>query len=206
MSTLLHIDASPRGERSITRSLTHDFVAAWKAAHPGEKVISRDLGHQPPPFVDEAWIAAAFAPEPTAADTAALAFSSELIAEIHAADRYVFGIPMYNLSIPAVFKAWIDQIVRVGRTFGFGANGLEGLVKGKKVTIITASGSVFRAGTPYAAYNFQEPYLRGILGFIGITDVEFIVADGVNDVNYGKIDRTAYLAPIREQVAAAAKA
>jgi FMN-dependent NADH-azoreductase len=206
MPTLLHLDASPRGERSITRSLTHDFVAAWQAAHPGAAVITRDLVRNPPAFVEEAWIAAAFAPEPTPEQAAALALSDVLIGELLAADRWVLGIPMYNLSIPAVFKAWIDQIVRVGKTFAFGANGLEGLVKGKKVTIITASGSVFRAGTPYAPYNFQEPYLRGILGFIGITDIEFIVADGVNDVNYGKIDRAAYLAPIREKAAASAAA
>ncbi len=206
MSTLLHLDSSPRGDRSISRSLTRDFVEAWKEAHPGASVISRDLGHDPLPFVSEEWVAAAFSPAPTPAEQATLALSNTLIDELLAADRWVLGLPMFNLSVPAAFKAWIDQIVRVGRTFGFGANGLEGLVKGKKVTVIAVSGGVYRPGTPYEAYNFQEPYVRGILGFIGVTDVEFIVADGVNDVNFGKIDRASYLAPIREKVVASAKA
>jgi len=206
MSTLLHLDSSPRGDRSITRSLTADFVASWREAHPEGKVLVRDLALQPPPFVTEAWVAAAFSPAPTEADKAALAASDALIDEIFAADRIVLGVPMYNFNVPAVFKAWIDQVSRVGRTFSIGANGLEGLVKGKKVTVVTASGSVFREGTPYASYNFQEPYLRAVLGFLGVTDVEFVVADGVNDVNYGKIDRAAYLAPIREKIRVSAKA
>jgi len=206
MSTLLHIDSSPRGDRSISRSLTHDFVEAWKGSHPGAKVISRDLGQQPLPYVDESWIAAAFSPELTLEQKAKLGLSDTLIDELFEADRYVFGVPMYNLSVPAVFKAYIDQIVRVGRTFAISEKGYEGLLKGKKLTIITASGGVFREGMPFAPYNFQEPYLRAVWGFIGVTDVEFIVADGVSDVNYGKIDRAAYLAPIRERAVAAARA
>jgi FMN-dependent NADH-azoreductase len=90
---------------------------------------------------------------------------------------------MYNLNIPAALKAWIDQIVRVGRTFGFGAKGLEGLVQGKKARIIVASGSDFRPGTAAAGYDFLSPYLRGILGFIGISDVTFVYAHSLNDGN-----------------------
>ncbi len=206
MITLLHIDSSPRGDRSITRSLTHDFVEAWKGSHPGAKVISRDLGQEALPFVDEGWIAAAFSPELTPEQKEKLALSDTLIDELIEADHYLFGIPMYNFSAPAVFKAYIDQIVRVGRTFSFSEKGLAGLLSGKKITIVTASGSVFREGTPRASSNFLEPHLRTIWGFLGVTDVEFIVADGVNDVNFGKIDRAAYLAPIRERVVASAQA
>ncbi|MDE1170700.1 MAG: FMN-dependent NADH-azoreductase [Verrucomicrobium sp.] len=197
MSTLLHIDSSPRGERSISRHLGADFVASWEKAHPGSQVIYRDLGRQPVPYVDEAWIAAAFNPEATPEQKQVLALSETLIGELLAADHYLFTVPMYNLSVPAVFKGWIDQIVRVGKTFSFGENGLEGLLKGKKATFITASGSVFREGTPFAPWNFQEPYLRAIFGFIGVTDLHFVVADGVNDVNYGKVDRETYLQPVR---------
>ena len=205
MSTLLHIDSSPRGDRSITRSITHDFVEAWKGTHPGAKVISHDLGQEILPFVDEGWIAAAYSQEFTSEQAAKLAISNQLIDELLEADRYLFGIPMYNFSVPASFKAYIDQISRVGRTFAFSEKGIEGLLKGKKATIVTASGSVLREGTPYAAYNFQEPYLRAVWGFLGVTDIEFVVADGVNDVNFGKIDRVAYLAPIRERAIASAR-
>lgn len=207
MSTLLHIDSSPRGNRSITRQLSHKFAETWKSTHPGSAVIYRDLGHAGLPFVTEDWVAASFSREAlTPEQTKAVATSDELIAELKKADQYVFGIPMYNFSVPAVFKAYIDQIVRVGHTVNFTATGFEGLLTGKKVTIITSSGSVFRAGTPYAPYDFQTPYLRTVLGFIGVTDVEFIVADGVNDVNFGKLDRETYLKPIEAQVLQAAAA
>lgn len=201
MSTLLHIDSSPRNSRSITRQLTHEFAETWKNTHPGSSIIYRDLGHVGVPFVTEEWVAAAFSQEAlTPEQKQAVSISDELIHELKTADHYVFGIPMFNFSVPAVFKAYIDQIVRVGQTVSFSASGFEGLLKGKKVTIVTASGSVFRPGTPLAAYNFQTTYLRTILGFIGLTDVEFIIADGVNDVNFGKLDRETYLQPIHAQV------
>lgn len=112
--------------------------------------------------------------------TAALRLSDELIDEFLAADRYVFGIPMYNLNVLSTFKAYIDQIVRVSRTFAVDANGYKGLVHGKKLLVITAQGGSFRLGSPTGAYNFHEPYLRGIFGFIGVTDVTFIYADRLN--------------------------
>lgn len=182
MSQILHIDASPRGDRSISRSLTQEFITGWQTTHPDDTVTYRDLGHNPVPFVDENWIAAAFS---SPADhspelQAAISVSDTLVAEFLAADRYVFGIPMYNLTIPAVFKAYLDQIVRVGKTFAVGANGYEGLVTGRKLLIITSQGGIFKPGTPAAAYNFHEPYLRTVFGFIGVTDVTFITADGLN--------------------------
>ena len=180
MAHILHIDASPRGDRSVSRSLTHDFISGWKAAHPEDTVTYRDLGHNPVPLVTEAWIAAAFSPPEnhTPEMQAAIAPSNELIDELLAADRYVFGIPMYNFSIPASFKAYIDQVVRAGRTFSVSDAGYKGLVEGRKALILVAAGGQYRIGTPAGDYNFLEPYMKTILGFIGITDVNFIYADG----------------------------
>jgi FMN-dependent NADH-azoreductase len=177
-TTLLHIDASPRGPRSKSRELGRKFLDAWKAAHPDSRIVSRDVGHEPPPFVTEAWVEGAFAPptEQSAEARAAIAVSNAYIDELAAADHVVITTPIYNLSLPAALKAWIDQIVRVGRTFAKTSKGFEGLVTGKRVVIVAASGSDFRPNTPGAAYNFLEPYLRAIFGFIGITDVTFVYA------------------------------
>lgn len=183
MANILHIDASPRGERSISRALSSELITSWKDTHSGVTVTYRDLGRSPVPHVDESWIAAAFTPPDarTPELNAAIELSDSLVDEFLAADRYVFGVPMYNLSIPSTFKAYIDQIVRAGRTFAVTENGYQGLVdSSKKVLIITSRGGTFPAGTPYEAYDQQVPYLRTILGFIGLTDVTFIHADSLN--------------------------
>lgn len=174
---LLHLDSSPRGERSISRTLTQQFVSLWKQMHPDVPVIYRDLGRYPVPAIDEAWIAAAFCPpaQLTPELQSALMISDELIAELLAANLYIFGIPMYNYSVPASFKAYIDQIVRVRRTFVVSADGYEGLLKDKKALVITTRGGSY-AGEPL---DFQEPYLRAVFGFIGVTDVTFIHAENL---------------------------
>ncbi|MEH2221667.1 FMN-dependent NADH-azoreductase [Nostoc sp.] len=183
MVNILHIDSSPRGERSHSRELSKEFVSAWKAAHPEDAIAYRDLGHYPVPHVDEAWIAAAFSPPETHTPelTEALRISDELVDEFLAADRYVFGVPMYNFNIPSTFKAYIDQIVRINRTVALDAQGFKGLVEGKKAVIITARGGDFSATSPFLAYDFQEPYLRAIFGFIGLTDIQFINANSLNE-------------------------
>ncbi|MBN3891100.1 MAG: FMN-dependent NADH-azoreductase [Nostoc sp. JL31] len=183
MVNILHIDSSPRGERSHSRELSKGFVSAWKAAHPEDAIAYRDLGHYPVPHVDEAWIAAAFSPPETHTPelTEALRISDELVDEFLAADRYVFGVPMYNFNIPSTFKAYIDQIVRINRTVAIEAQGFKGLVEGKKAVIITARGGDFSATSPFLAYDFQEPYLRAIFGFIGLTDIQFINANSLNE-------------------------
>ncbi|WP_118162294.1 FMN-dependent NADH-azoreductase [Nostoc sphaeroides] len=183
MVNILHIDSSPRGERSHSRELSKEFVSGWRAAHPEDAIAYRDIGRHTIPHVNEAWIAAAFSPPETHTPelTEALRISDELIDEFLAADRYVFGVPMYNFNIPSTFKAYIDQIVRANRTFAIDAQGLRGLVEGKKAVIITARGGDFSATSPYAAYDFQEPYLRAIFGFIGITDIQFINANSLNE-------------------------
>jgi len=182
MNTLLHLEASPRTTRSHSRKLGFDYAASWQSAHPGSRVITHDLASEPPPFVSEAWVAAAYN-EPAnrpADERTAIAVSDRYIDELLAADELVISTPIYNLSVPAALKAWIDQIVRFGRTFARSDNGFHGLVAGKKATVIVASGSDFRPGTPGGAYNHLEPYLRAILGFVGISDVRFVYAHSLN--------------------------
>lgn len=181
MAHLLHIDTSPRGDRSRSRRFSREFVEAWKHHHPGDIVTYRDIGHDPIPHIDEPWIAAAYTPSDQRALELqqAIQLSDRLVDELLAADIYVLGVPMYNFSIPSGLKAYIDQIVRIGRTFNLKLenpeNPYEPLVLGKQMFIITARGtSGYGAGEPYEAMNFQDPYLKTVFGFIGITDVSFI--------------------------------
>jgi FMN-dependent NADH-azoreductase len=182
MSTILLITASPRGERSATRALSTSFANHWAQHHPQDTILLRDIGHHPVPHVTEPWVVGAFAGSDvqTAESKAAIAVSDQLVEEFLSADRYVFAVPMYNFNIPSTFKAYIDQIVRAGKTFAVGPNGYEGLVKDKKALFITASGGSYAAGTPMGANNFQEPYLRTIFKFIGVTEVQFVNAENMN--------------------------
>ena len=202
MATLLHLDTSPLAN-SVSRELTREFVGNWKASHPTGKVINRDLAANPPKPVDQAWIYAAFTPEAAQQpeQKALLAYSEESIAELEQADEYVIGVAMHNFSIPSVLKLWIDQVLRVGRTFSYGgADGPKGLLSGKKATVLVATGGVYDEGTPYAAFNFIDPYLRTILGFVGITDVKFVTAGGTTQLRTGTVDRGQFLQPHLEQV------
>src|SRR5476651_2487097 len=182
MSKILVVTASPRGERSVSRALTTRFAHQWAEHHPEDTILLRDIGHHPVPHVTEPWVLGAFAPAEaqTPESKAAIAVSDQLVEEFLAADRFILGVPMYNLNVPSTFKAYIDQIVRAGKTFAIGPNGYEGLVKDKKALFITSSGGSFPLGSPMGGFNFQEPYLRAIFGFIGVTDVQFVVADSMN--------------------------
>ena len=175
MPTLLAIEVSPRHEFSASRKLTAHFIGQWKAAHPGSSVVVRDLMKTPPPFVDLAWIGGAFTPreQHSPESVAAIRVSDELVAELKAADHVVIGTPMFNFSIPAVLTAYIDQIVRVGVTVS--ANNV-GLLTGKKATIILASGGDFSPGSPVEKYNQASGYLRQVLAWIGINEVDIILA------------------------------
>jgi FMN-dependent NADH-azoreductase len=203
MPTLLHLDSSPL-ESSISRELAREFVKTWKAAHPDGAVIYRDLAAHPPKLLDAQWIGAAYTPEEarTKEQNDTLALSDELIAELEKADEYVIGAAMHNFGIPSVLKLWIDQVARRGKTFNYGANGPEGLLKGKKATILVASGGVYEVGTPAGAFNFVEPYLRSVLGFLGVTDVKVVTAGGAAQVMMGAVDRDTFLKPTLEQVRA----
>ncbi|MFD6450190.1 FMN-dependent NADH-azoreductase [Nocardia sp. NPDC060220] len=180
MAQLLQLDASPRRSRSHTRTLVGEFVARWSEGRPGDTVIRRDLGHEPPPHLTEEWIAAAFTPSeartPQMRDT--LAYSDQLVDELFASDVLVLGVPMYNFGVPAMLKAYIDQIVRVGRTFSFdpeAAAPYTPLTSGKRAFVIVGTGDAgYETGGPLASMNHVEPYLRTALGFIGIDEVEFV--------------------------------
>jgi FMN-dependent NADH-azoreductase len=201
MPTLLQLDSSPLAS-SVSRELTREFVSNWKEAHPGGRVILRDLAANPPQPVDQAWIYGAHTPADALQpeQKALLAYSEECIAELEQADEYVIGVAMHNFSIPSVLKLWIDQVVRGGRTFAYGPNGPKGLLSGKKATILAATGGVYQAGTPYAALNFIDPYLTTVLGFIGITDLTFVTAGGTAQLLSGTVDRGQFLQPHLDQV------
>ena len=177
MSTVLVLTCSPRGERSVSTALTTRFAQEWARHHPQDTIRLRDLGHHPVPHVTESWIVGATAgpDSQTAASRDAIEISDRLIDEFLGADCYVVGVPMYNFTIPSTFKAYIDQIVRAGKTFAVGPTGYEGLVKDRKALFITTSG-----GTPPGEMNFQEPYLRAVFKFIGVTNVRFVAAEGMN--------------------------
>ena len=205
MPTLLAIESSPRGDYSISRSLTQTFIDAWKTAHNGGTVVTRDLMKTSLPFVDLPWIAGAYTPAEKHSPemTAALKISNELIAELKAADHIVIGTSMYNFSTPANLKAYIDHIVRINETF---TSSYEGLVKGKKVTVLIASGSVYAPGSHMESYNAESGYLKQVLGFIGITDVNIVLAGGTGAVDMGKTPREELLKEFTPAVIEAAKA
>jgi FMN-dependent NADH-azoreductase len=202
MPTLLHIDASPRGEYSVSRQLSTAAVKAWKSKNQTGTVVERDLTKTDLTFVDMEWIVGAFsAPDQhTEGNKRALAISDELVAEVLAADEIVIGTPMYNFAIPAVLKAWIDHVVRAGKTFEYTATGADGLAKGRKVVVAVASGGSYNEASGMAAYNYEIPYLRHILGFIGISDVTFVQAGGTMAVAQGKISSEEFLAPFVKEI------
>jgi FMN-dependent NADH-azoreductase len=189
---LLRIDSSAR-RNSVSRQLTQRFVDAWKQEYPAGKVIERDLATTHLPQITDEW-ALAVHTDPakrTPAQQDTLAVSDVLVEELLAADTIVIGAPMHNFAVTAPLKAWIDQIVRVGRTVLFGAKGPEGLLKGKKVVVVTSRGGSYRPSTPTAQYDHQEPYLRHILAFIGLTDVTFIHAENQKPGDLAEPSRTA---------------
>ena len=202
MATLLKIDSSPMGEHSISRKLTAQFAASWRKAHPGGEVVARDLTRTDLQPVNGNWIGAAYTPEDARnhEQREALAVSDALIAELQKADEYVFGVPMHNFSIPSTLKLWIDQVARAGKTFSYGAEGPKGLLTGKKATLLVASGGVYEHGTAMASLNFVTPYLRAVFGFLGVTDVTIIAAEGTAQLMSGKVDPQTFLAPSLEKV------
>lgn len=204
MARLLHIDSSPRSERSHSRRLSREFVEQWKQTHPGDIVTYRDVGRNPVPHVDEPWIAAAFTPpeQRTPELWEAIRISDRLVDEFLAADIYVIGVPMYNFSVPSTFKAYIDQIVRIGRTVAFEPDNstypYKPLVQGKKMFIIEARGdSGFQPGGRYEKMNHHDPYLVTVFGFIGITDITFVHVE--ND-EYGGQKLADSIASARSQI------
>jgi FMN-dependent NADH-azoreductase len=196
MPTLLHIDSSPLYGRSVSRQLTGAFVTQWQSSNPEGTVVYRDLSATQIPPVDAEWVGAVYTPEGarTPQQKELLTLSDSLLAELEQADEYVFGVPMHNFGIPSVLKLWIDQIARVGKTFSYADGAPKGLIIGKKATFIIATGGIYDAQTKMASFNFVEPYLRSVFGFLGVTDITFLTAGGTSVLNQGN-DRDAFLAP-----------
>jgi FMN-dependent NADH-azoreductase len=196
MSTLLKINASLFSSHGQSSQLAERFVAAWQESHAGTTVVSRDLAAEPVPHLDGARFMSFLAKpeERTTEQQAVVAFSDALIAEMQNADVIVIGLPMYNFGVPSTLKAYFDHIARAGVTFKYTATGPEGLLTGKKAYILAARGGMY-AGT---AKDSQTTYVRDFLGFLGITDVEFVYAEGLN---MGDDSKSAALAAAHDQLA-----
>jgi FMN-dependent NADH-azoreductase len=203
MPTLLVVNASPRGDQSLSRGLSAMFVDRWRANNPDGRVIERDLMESNLPFVTMPWLGAYFTPvdRQSAEMRDMLRLSDALVDEILAADHIVIGTPVYNYNIPAVLKAYIDHIVRKGRTLGFSG---EGLVHGKACTVAMASGGVYSEGSPIRDRDIATTYLRLILAVIGIEDVTVVAGGNAKSVDMGQMSREAFLESFAAEIAAAA--
>lgn len=175
---LLHLDASALGSHSVSRGLTAAIVAEFTRNAPATEVVYHDLVANPLPH---------WTPVSDASDPATL-LGSQMLEEFLAADVVVIGAPMYNFSIPSQLKAWIDRVTVAGKTFRYTANGPEGLAGSKRIIIASSRGGVYSAGSAAAPMDFQETYLRALFGFLGVTDLEFVRAEGVNLSEDNKVE------------------
>jgi FMN-dependent NADH-azoreductase len=160
--TILHLDSSITGENSVSRIISRSIVDQLKALDPEAEIVRRDLTAEPLPHLTLAALA-----------------DSAVLDEFLAADVVVVGAPMYNFGIPSQLKAWIDRLAVAGRTFRYTEKGPEGLAGGKKVIVASSRGGFFGPDTPTAALDHQESYLRALFGFLGVTDITFVRAEGV---------------------------
>ena len=211
MPTLLEIQVSHRGPMSVSRALTDAFVGEWKRSHPDGQVITRDLARDAVSYVDSSWIQAAFVPpgQRTPEMEAALSESDELLAELVAADQVVIGTPMFNFGVPAVLKAYIDQVVRFFVSYGSAAQDrseYHGLLPDKPVTVILASRDEYAPGSPLESSDFAGPYLTRIFAFMGITSVGVIPAGNSYAVRTGQVTFEDHVGKLLPAVTAAAAA
>ena len=204
MTKLLVVEASPRGDDSISRNLAKMFVEQWKTAHPGGEVVERDLAKINLPYVNVPWLGASLTPaeKHTADMKDVLRVSDELVAELLGADHIAISTPVYNYNIPANLKSYVDSIVRKGLTLGMKG---EGLVHGKKCTILMASGGVYTEGSPIRDRDIATVYLRLILKVIGIEDVTFVAAGGTKVVDLGEKPQAEFLQTFEPAVTSAAQ-
>ena len=181
MKTILHLTSSPRQEASISIKLGQAIVSQLQQQYPGSTVKEVNLIQENFPHLDAPHLQSFFTPKEslTAADQEAIRYSNQAIGQLMEADFIVIGAPLYNFSIHSALKAWIDHIARAGITFRYSEQGPEGLVKGKKVYIAMASGAVYSEGT-YQPYDFVVPYLKAVLGFLGMTDMTVYRAEGMS--------------------------
>lgn len=178
MSRVLIIESSARQQDSVSRQLTQQFIGQWQAAHPADQMTVRDLAINPVPHLDSTLLGGWMKPaeQRNEIEQLALERSNQLTDELVAADVLVLAAPMYNFAIPSTLKAWFDHVLRAGVTFKYGETGPQGLLIGKRAYVLTARGGIY-AGS---SLDHQEPYLRQVLGFVGIHDVTFIHAEGLN--------------------------
>ncbi len=198
MSKLLVINSSPMSDSSNTRELINSFVESWTQKHGDIEVVNRDIGRNPPPHLDEVTISSFYTPDQdrSEAQQKAVALSDQLVDELEQADTVVIGSPMHNFTITSALKTYIDHVARVGRTFNYTDNGPQGLLQGKKVFVLTARGGRYGTDSPAAAMNHQDNYLNTVLGFIGISDVTHISAEGVSGGDQGVRMATAEIAAL----------
>ena len=199
MSSILVIDSAATGDASVSRTLVREAVEALKAEGATD-IVYRDLDASPLPHLTQATVAGIRAQPASDSEQAARALSDELIAELRAADTIVIGAPMYNFSVPTTLRAWFDHVLRAGETFSYSENGPKGLLPGRRVIVIESRGGLYSDG-PAAAYDFQEPYLRHLLGFMGLTDITFVRAE---KLGFGPEARAAAIATATAGVRAAA--
>ena len=204
MPKLLVVEASPRGDYSISRSLATKFVQEWKSTHSDGEVVERDLAKMDLPYMNLPWVGASMTPQGkhTPEMTHVLVISNELVDELLDADHIVISTPVYNYNVPANLKSYVDHIVRKGRTLGLKG---EGLVHGKKCTVLMASGGVYTEGSPIRDRDIATQYLRLILKVIGIEDVTFVAAGGSKVVDLGEQPREVFLQTFEPAIAAAAR-
>jgi FMN-dependent NADH-azoreductase len=179
---LLHIDSSVLAGNSVSRQLTKDIVAQWRASHPGTVVDYLDLAVDAPSHLSADSLGFRAAPGGAALSDVQQrenAISEALVSQLLAADVVVIGAPLYNFSIPSQLKAWIDRIAQPGRTFTYTATGPKGLATGKTVIVASTRGGMYSTSEAGQAMEHQESYLQTVLGFIGITDVRFVRAEGL---------------------------
>ena len=177
MSTLLVLNSSASGAASVSRQLIEETVTRLRGQDPALKVVERDLGTSPVPHLTADSAAAIRGTEPAnEAQTQARALSDALVEELKAADVLVIGAPMYNFGIPSTLKAWFDYVLRASVTFKYSEAGPEGLLKGKRAIVVESRGGLYSSG-PAQSLDSQEPHLRTLLGFIGISDGTFVRAD-----------------------------
>ena len=176
---LLHVDSSILGQGSVSRDLSADVVATFRGRYPGLAVTRLDLAATPIGHLTAAHLAAAQGAPVEDALQSDVARGQVALEEFLAADIVVIGAPMYNFGVPSQLKAWIDRISIAGKTFRYGEHGPEGLCGGKKLVIASSRGGVYSEGSSAAVFDHQETYLKAAFGFLGITDITFIRAEGV---------------------------
>lgn len=180
MSEILLVTSSPRGAASHSSRIAGELARSLQQANPGSRLVQRDLAVQPLPHIGTDFAAGIHAPaeQRSAGQAAAVAASDAVVAELLAADTVVIAAGLINFAIPSTLKSWLDHVARAGQTFRYSEAGPEGLVTGRRVYLVIASGGVYSAG-PAAAFDHAVPYLRAVLGFLGMTDVELVRVEGV---------------------------